>query len=141
MLALPHVSSSVTTARERVRADLLRRSLSHEAVEEIVLVVSELTANALRHACPLGGGRLEIAWSVDIPWVEVAVSDGGSSRTPERAAVSVWNRDGRGLAIVERLASSWGVRDEEETTTVWASFRLPSSCIARACRKQPERGL
>lgn len=90
------------------------------AVDDAVLVVSELLSNALRHAHPLPSGQIRVSWRWTGEHVEVAVSDGGAATEPRAGRPALSSLGGRGLGIVEYLASTWGVRHEGDITTVWA---------------------
>lgn len=126
---LPYVSSSVSTARERVCAELGTAGLGEREVEDTALAVSELVGNALRHAQPLPSGQIRINWQVQEDHVDVAVSDGGSSSTPTRESLYVSTTPGgRGLGIVDHVAEAWGVHQDGDVTTVWAI--IPARALA-----------
>jgi anti-sigma regulatory factor (Ser/Thr protein kinase) len=82
--------------------------------EDVVLVVSELVTNAVRHGSSDGidlkvakrGGR-----------IRVEVTDHGSG-----FSVDDPRGDGLGLNIVERLADSWGMKTGKDKFTVWAEL-------------------
>jgi anti-sigma regulatory factor (Ser/Thr protein kinase) len=117
---LPYAPSSVAVARQRLSSDLLASGLFDTTVDDVVLVVSELLSNALRHAHPLPSGQLKVVWSCSDTEIEVAVSDGGASTEPRASRASLSSLGGRGLGIVDFLATRWGVRHDGEITTVWA---------------------
>lgn len=125
VMELPHVSTSVATARECICAELADNGVTERMMEDAALVVSELVGNAVRHAFPLPSGEVSVAWRIEGDHVELAVSDGGSPTTPARGSLSVSAAGGRGLGIVDHLAEAWGVRRQEEVTTVWAMLPLP----------------
>jgi anti-sigma regulatory factor (Ser/Thr protein kinase) len=122
---VPHTPASVALARRRVADDLMAAGIFDGAVGDAVLVVSELLSNAIRHARPLPGANIQVAWAVDDDAVEVAVSDGGAHTRPVAARATVSSLGGRGLDIVEILATTWGVRSDDRGLTVWAV--LPAS--------------
>ena len=126
---LPHAPASVAVARQRLTADLDAAGVVHAAVGDAVLVVSELLSNAIRHARPLPGARVQVAWAVDNGSVEVAVSDGGAPTRPYPAHASVSALGGRGLDIVEYLARTWGVRADSQGLTVWAVLSAPADAL------------
>jgi anti-sigma regulatory factor (Ser/Thr protein kinase) len=123
---LPHAPASVAVARRRLTADLDAAGVVHAAVGDAVLVVSELLSNAIRHARPLPGANVQVAWIVDNGSVEVAVSDGGGPTRPFPAHASLSALGGRGLDIVEYLSRTWGVRPDPAGLTVWAVLAAPA---------------
>ena len=83
--------------------------------EDVVLVVGELAANAVRHAH--SRFTLVLYWCGDVVTVEV---------TDESPAAALMNppscnrTSGRGLLIVDRLSKVWGSRPAGIGKTVWA---------------------
>lgn len=124
---LPYAPASVAVARQRLTADLDAAGVIQAAVGDAVLVVSELLSNAIRHARPLPGASVQVAWAVDGGAVEVAVSDGGAPTRPYPAHASVSALGGRGLDIVQYLSRTWGVRTDPDGLTVWAVLPAPAS--------------
>lgn len=122
---LPYTPASVAVARQRLAADMVAAGIFAGAVGDAVLVVSELLSNAIRHARPLPGSSVQVAWALDHDAVEVAVSDGGAPTTPAPAQPTVSSLGGRGLGVVEHLARSWGVRSDDGGLTVWAVLAAP----------------
>ena len=122
---LPYASASVAVARRRLDADLTAAGIFAGAVGDAVLVVSELLSNAIRHARPLPGAGVQVAWAVDGDAVEVAVSDGGALTRPTPAQATISSLGGRGLDIVEYLSRAWGVRTDPAGLTVWAVLAAP----------------
>lgn len=86
-------------------------------VERLLLVVSELATNAVLHA------RTEfiVRVSSDGDAVRVAVYDTSSGR-PTVGSMDPSAVTGRGLGIVESLASDWGIDDAEGGKWVWAEL-------------------
>ena len=125
VVLLPCVPSSVGTARGQLSTELRARGIFPATVGDAALVVSELHSNAILHARPLPGSRVRVSWALGPAWIELAVGDGGSETLPRAFHPSLSSIGGRGLAIVEHLCSSWGVRDDDLGTTVWAVLPAP----------------
>ena len=125
---LPCAPASVAVARHRLIADLLAAGIFDAAISDAALVVSELLSNAIMHAHPLPGSRLQVTWMVDGGSIEVTVSDGGSHTRPRLRHASASTLGGRGLGIVEHLSRTWGIRADDLGLTVWAV--LPATPVA-----------
>ena len=94
---LPYAPASVAVARQRLAADLIAAGIFAGAVGDAVLVVSELLSNAIRHARPLPGASVQVAWALDDDAVEVAVSDGGALDQADTDSGDGVSLGGRGL--------------------------------------------
>ena len=86
-------------------------------VESVLLVVSELVTNAVRHARTDITVRLRC--SEDRILVEVGDHD---SRLPRLAGDAPDRESGRGLHMVAALAHRWGVRPGRTGKTVWVEM-------------------
>ena len=104
VLLLPFAASSVGAARRRLVSDLIEADIYDPAVCDVALVISELLSNALRHAAPLPGSKIRVAWRIDADSVQVSVSDGGGQTVPELGEPTQAATGGRGLRIVEKLS-------------------------------------
>lgn len=105
-------------AVRRVAHDLLA-GYSGVAVEDAVLVVDELASNASRHGQPPRLCRLAL---VDRGRrLRVEVDDAAPEQPRIRPADET---GGRGLPLVDRLASAWGVQQHKAYKTVWAEVML-----------------
>jgi anti-sigma regulatory factor (Ser/Thr protein kinase) len=100
---------SVTAVRRFVRETLTARAI----VDDVVLVASELAANAVRHAHTPFTVKLIVNGGV-----RMEVSD-GSARLP-----SVANPDEsfRGLRLVGAASQDWGFDVTDHGKTVWVEF-------------------
>jgi anti-sigma regulatory factor (Ser/Thr protein kinase) len=132
-LLLPYTASSVGVARRRLIGDLTEAGVYEGTACDAGLVISELISNALRHATPLPGQTVKVAWHLRQDSVEVCVSDGGGQTMPMVNQPSNWSVGGRGLGIVDRLSLRWGVcvgiaeqdgpvESVPGETTVWAEL-------------------
>lgn len=120
VVSLPYLAASVPQARSLLRDDLVSAALPEETVADALVVLSELLANALRHARPLASGQVRTAWTIRPAEVEIRVTDGGGPNHPVVNPPSTSAPSGRGLAIVAALARQWGVEREGPGVTVYA---------------------
>jgi anti-sigma regulatory factor (Ser/Thr protein kinase) len=120
VLLLPFAASSVGAARRRLVSDLIAAGIYDSAVCDAALVLSELLSNALRHAVPLPGAKIGVAWRIDDDNVQVSVRDGGGPTRPELGQPTQSTTGGRGLRIVEKLSRRWGTSLGDQGVTVWA---------------------
>jgi anti-sigma regulatory factor (Ser/Thr protein kinase) len=111
--------------RARGLLDGFRDVLDDDAVSAAALVVSELVANCVRH----GGqeGHISVCVRRDGDSFAVRVSSPTGQAKPHLVPVGdrLSGKGGIGLRIVDRLASRWGVHDDESQTTVWAELPAP----------------
>lgn len=106
-MRLPFSPSSVSVARQRLRAFMVEQGGDRECVDDARVVISELVANSVRHAQPLPDGSILVAWRVGPDGVEVSVTDGGSGTRPRNVHAPSSALAGRGMAIVEMLSLRW----------------------------------
>lgn len=113
-LALSPELENVRTAREFVAGVCQQLGVDDDVRDTAVLLTSEVVTNAFLH------GRSEARVSMDVrpERVVVMVAD-DNSRHPQRVTADDEALDGRGLAIIELVASRWGVRDDDYGKTVW----------------------
>lgn len=119
---LPDDLSSVRDARAFVRETLVRWRIS-EPLDDALLVVSELAANALTHA--RSSYRLRLSATAHALRIEV---DDDGVGTPEPQPLTETEEHGRGLHLVGALAASWGMESAESGgKRVWAELALPAA--------------
>jgi anti-sigma regulatory factor (Ser/Thr protein kinase) len=109
---LPRASSSVPGARRMVRLRFVGL-LTQDALDDLLLVVSELVTNALLY----GEGDIQLRLTFDGRRVSGEVMDEGAipdgrlrGRTPDEFG-------GRGLLLVSQVTDRWGCQDG--TSHVW----------------------
>jgi anti-sigma regulatory factor (Ser/Thr protein kinase) len=111
----PPRDSSVRAARHLV-ADALEESHYTGDVDTVLLLVSELVTNAVRHAAT----PFEITIAVDRSQVTVAVVDHDRAHQPTVRNPAPHDTSGRGLRIVDELATSWGTEPvADDAKRVW----------------------
>ncbi|MFD8676880.1 ATP-binding protein [Streptomyces seoulensis] len=115
---LPRQPESAGRARRLVRIALTTWCLDKLA-DDAALVVSELVANAVRHA--QRDSIRVVVERVAPRVVRVAVAD--FSRTlPEPCTTTATNENGRGLPLIAALAMNWGTDERRWGKVVWAEL-------------------
>ncbi|MEU9085946.1 ATP-binding protein [Streptomyces sp. NPDC048357] len=102
------VAASVPQVRARVRAALDGWRVPCGAADVLLLAVSELVGNVVRHA---GAGRMRVGVAVGGGWLRLEVADRGAGlpRLPApRAEIDPDSEDGRGLLIVQLMTAELG---------------------------------
>ena len=107
--------TSVGAARRFVRDVLMSRQVAESVVAIVELLTSELVTNAIVH----GHSGPQLVVDVEDDVIRVAVRD-LSPDVPVRRLARIDDVGGRGVVIVEQLASAWGVeRDQSGGKHVW----------------------
>jgi anti-sigma regulatory factor (Ser/Thr protein kinase) len=111
-------ASSIRQARVFVTETLA--ATPQDAVDDAVLIVSELAANAVTH----GNSAFTICVEETPKLVRIEVRDRGEGEpTPREPRPD--EPYGRGLRIVEQLSQGWGVDSHPEGgKTVWADIAV-----------------
>ncbi|MEU3368974.1 ATP-binding protein [Streptomyces sp. NPDC006660] len=125
----PAVDVSVPGVRHAVR-DLLRRQdvpAHDDLVQGLLLIVSELVTNAVRHAALLSP-QVAVEVAIGAEWIRVSVEDEHPYR-PKALEADCARTGGRGLLLVREItAEAGGVCDVEQTASggkiVWAALPL-----------------
>lgn len=105
--------------RAQARLALEEARLGTDLVDVVILVLSELASNAVRHGRSPLSVRLRMLGTRAV----VEVADGGG-RLPRRRLAALDDEAGRGLDLVSRLAVRHGVRPIAEGKVVWAEIDL-----------------
>lgn len=111
-VSLPRDLSAAALARRELRRRFAG-VLHQHVLDELYLVVSELATNAVVH----GRGAIRLRLQVDDGDVWGEVIDAGGGFEHELREADPDATSGRGLLIVDRLTTRWGVH--EGTTHVW----------------------
>jgi serine/threonine-protein kinase RsbW len=115
----PGRTVEVGHARDFVRGVL---GADWPALDDVLLMVSEIASNAVRHTASADeSGSFDLTVSLTVDTVRVAIADRGSSSEP-RLQTEGDDLDvvsGRGLQIVDALATSWGHTGDELGRVVW----------------------
>ncbi|GII24914.1 hypothetical protein Pme01_45110 [Planosporangium mesophilum] len=131
-VVVPHHAEGARLARRRLAASLdgLMPAMTRS---DAVAVAAELVGNSVRHASPLPGGVVRVAWRLLFSGgLEIRVTDGGALTAPTERQVSADSPDGRGLAIVSALSERWGVDRDGLGQCVWARLTASADAVDAA---------
>lgn len=119
LLRLDLVGEQSTRSARSEAAKVLRGRLTPETLDDVLIVLSELVANAVIHT---GNAYMLSIRIVDARLLlEVHDSDNHVPRQADRSEL------GRGLGVVQTVADRWGI---DRTTTgkcVWAELELTAT--------------
>jgi len=120
---LPPDATAPGVARQFLRSRLGEWGVDEDTVEAALLCVSELVTNAVIHT----GTGSELTTQVEDAFVTVLVRDGGGSGTVHLPAPSSepLTVSGRGLSLVDAVASAWAAEHGTDGTTVWFEIERP----------------
>lgn len=115
----------VRKMRSLTQTRLHQSGLSRLA-DDAALVVSELVTNAVQHS---HGRKITLTLALRDGHLDIRVHDGVPSRLPIASKPDAHAENGRGLWLVESIASqwhgSWGISDKGATT--WCDLALEVS--------------
>lgn len=91
--------------------------------DSVLLALIELVTNSVKH----GAGPVDVVMRPEVRQLRLSVTD-PSDRLPVQPATGDDNEGGRGLALLDVLASSWGVLLRRPSgKTVWCRFSAAAS--------------
>lgn len=122
---LPFHPSTPSIARTKLAGFLTIHRADASAIDDALIVLSEMIANAVSHGEPDTEDTIEITWSLDHSrgLLELSVHDAGVDGTLEPIDFDEDSLSGRGLSIISRVADRWWV-DMSQGTTVNAELAL-----------------
>jgi anti-sigma regulatory factor (Ser/Thr protein kinase) len=107
------------------------------AVDDVVLCVSELVTNAVRHTTP-HEGTFHLDILVDRGKLRIECHDSGGKK-PTLLTPSDADEGGRGLLLVQALTSRWGVSSRPLGKCVWFEIDGDPSAL-QGCRRAGRAG-
>jgi anti-sigma regulatory factor (Ser/Thr protein kinase) len=111
----PEAAAEARRAIGKLRADL-----DPPLMETLRLLVTELVTNSVRHTA---ADSMTLRIAVGRAAVLTEVADTGPGFDPECVEQAGDDNTGWGLFLVERLASSWGVKQDGPSKRVWFELR------------------
>ncbi|WP_293781262.1 ATP-binding protein [uncultured Aeromicrobium sp.] len=122
-IRLPFESSTPSIARTKLASFLTRHDVDADVIDDGLIVLSEMIANAVSHGSPDAAGQMEITWSIAGDLLELSVLDAGTGASLKPVDFDEDSLSGRGLAIISRVADRWWV-DMSQGTRVSAELLL-----------------
>jgi anti-sigma regulatory factor (Ser/Thr protein kinase) len=92
--------------------------------DDLILIATELSTNAVQHTASGRGGQFTVEIAVHGAVIRVVVTDGGAPTEPRPSDDPLAER-GRGLVVVQALARSTGVLGDRRGRQVWAELPWP----------------
>jgi anti-sigma regulatory factor (Ser/Thr protein kinase) len=117
-LTLPPAPGCLADLRRWARSWMEQHPTDGVDPDRVVLSMTELVTNSITH----GAGPVDVRLNGDSDNVVLNVSD-CSELLPRRPETSLNTESGRGIQIMESLATRWGVQAEPGGgKTVWCEF-------------------
>jgi anti-sigma regulatory factor (Ser/Thr protein kinase) len=104
---LVHSPDAPASAR-RVLEEQVDWLPGEERLDDLVLLTSELVANALRHSDPLPDGTIGLLLDISDEVVRVAVTDGGNHLAPDELAFESRSDGHFGMFLLDQRSNGWG---------------------------------
>jgi anti-sigma regulatory factor (Ser/Thr protein kinase) len=104
---LPHSKEAPTLARRLVE-EHLKPLVPEDRADDLVLMTSEMVANAVRHSPPLADGGHELLFERDDDSIRVAVTDGGIHLDAEAIGFEGRSDEHFGMFILDTRSDRWG---------------------------------
>lgn len=120
---LPFVSSTPNIARTKLAAFLTINRVDLSVIDNALIVLSEMIANAVSHGVPDDQGMMEIGWCIREAGLELEVADAGQCDSLVPVPFDEDSLSGRGLSIISQLAEDWSV-DVADGTRIRAKISL-----------------
>lgn len=122
-IRLPFAMSTPSIARTKLAGFLTVNRAPASVIDDALIVISEMIANAVSHGLPTEDGMVEISWTLNGDLLELSVYDGGEGGSLKPIDFDEDSLSGRGLSIINRVADRWWV-DMSRGTRVNAELEL-----------------
>jgi serine phosphatase RsbU (regulator of sigma subunit)/anti-sigma regulatory factor (Ser/Thr protein kinase) len=125
-LELPGDPTAAGEARRFVASVLREWDVDGDCIDIVELCVSELVTNAVIHS----GTTSTVTVQADPEYLLVLVQDRGGRGAVRRAEeLDPESVSGRGLSLVDALASAWSAEHSTDGTTVWFELALSGQSL------------
>jgi anti-sigma regulatory factor (Ser/Thr protein kinase) len=118
-LLVPPASGALVELRLWARSWMEQHPTHGVDPDNVVLSMIELVTNSIKH----GAGPVDVELTADTDNLLLVVSDCSEEMPRRRGQLTGEAETGRGILILESLATRWGVRPEPSGgKTVWCEF-------------------
>ncbi|MDP9073192.1 MAG: ATP-binding protein [Actinomycetota bacterium] len=107
---------------------MLGRQTGCDGLDSVLLLISEVVANALPHC----HSTVDLVLQVNGDQVRVEVWDEAGELAPVRRDALPDDERGRGMLMVEALSSQWGVIHSGPRKAVWFEVPLSGKATSRS---------
>lgn len=114
-IRLPFALSTASIARTKLAGFLTVHRLPAAVIDDALIVLGEMIANALSHGVPTTDDTVEISWSISGDLLELSVYDAGVGASLKPVDFDEDSLSGRGLSIINRVADRWWVELDKGT--------------------------
>jgi len=118
--ALAPSADTGSRARKALRQLFESARVDRDTSDTAVLLATELVTNAVEH----GRGSAYLDAAVDDRAIRLEVTDGSTVRPQPNTTVTDLDERGRGLMLIDALASRWGINSRPDGKTVWCELDL-----------------
>ncbi len=108
-IRLPFEMSTPSIARTKLAGFLTIHRAPPSVIDDALIVISEMIANAVSHGLPAADGSVEISWTLNGDLLELSVYDAGKGAALKPIDFDEDSLSGRGLSIINRVADRWWV--------------------------------
>ncbi|GAA4698600.1 ATP-binding protein [Nocardioides conyzicola] len=119
-MALEPSAQTGSLARRELRQLLDTAQVDRDISDTAVLLATELVTNAVEH----GRGSAYLDAAVRDRAIRLEVSDSSTVVPRPNTGVSELDERGRGLILIDALASRWGVLPRPDGKTVWCELDI-----------------
>jgi anti-sigma regulatory factor (Ser/Thr protein kinase) len=120
-VSVPSMRVFLGSQREvrNVRAFVAQAVDGSPVADDVILLTSEVATNAVVHTASGKGGTFTVIVQPGDRAVRVEVHDGGSDTPPKARTADELAGSGRGLGLIEALATRWGHLGNRDGRVVW----------------------
>lgn len=114
-IRLPFALSTAGIARTKLAGFLTVQRIDSAVIDDALIVLGEMLANALCHGVPTSDDTIEISWAIRGDLLELSVYDAGVGASLKPIDFDDDSLSGRGLSIINRVADRWWVNIDKGT--------------------------